>query len=324
MCTGIRFNDNGNNLYWGRNLDWYEGYGQRPLVMPKGFKLDLKCEHAINTEYASVGMGISYEGFPLYFNAGNEAGLAVGGLNFPGYAKYEGKPVEGRLNICAFEIQAWIAGSFASVDEVEDAIRELAIIGEAPSANLGVAMLHWMVADAKRSIVLEYQEDGLHVYDDTVDVLTNQPPFGWHMENLRNYMCCGNEWPGEVVWNRDEMTPFGSGSTMRGIPGDVYSTSRFVKAAFVNSHYPQKDSEAENVMRMFHSLGSVSFSEGMAKVENGQFEITLFSDCFSQKTGNYYFNTYDNPALRYVCLKDFDGAAPDAIIEPDAKALASF
>lgn len=314
MCTGVRFTSSQGEMYWGRNLDWNESYGQVPMVMPKGFMLPRAFGKAEPAAHAALGMSVEYDGYPLFFNCGNDAGLAVGGLNFPGYAQYEDGPIDGKTNIAAYEFPAWVAATFGSVDEVRRALPNVAIINHAITPKLGVAMLHWMISDAKSSIVVEYKADGMHVYEDEVDVLTNQPPFDWHMENLRNYMCCNGSWPGEITWRNYKMQPFGTGATMRGIPGDTYSTSRFVKAAFINSFHPEKSDEAENVMRMFHTLGNVSFVEGCAAMADGSFEKTLFSDCFSAKTGNYYFNTYENPAIRYASLHDYDGISPEKII----------
>ncbi|MCI8366161.1 MAG: choloylglycine hydrolase family protein [Eggerthellaceae bacterium] len=322
MCTGVRFTDTAGHLFWGRNLDWNEDYGEFPIIMPKGYQLHQQFLGTQTTKYACIGMGIEYDGYPLYFNCGNEAGLAVGGLNFPGYAQFEEGPIDGKTNVAAFEVPAWIAANFSTVDEAEAALKNTAIVAKAPSPEMGIGMLHWMIADAKRSIVIEYKADGMHIYDDTVDVLTNQPPFDWHMENLRNYMCCSGSWPGDIQWRGDTLKPFGTGATMRGIPGDPYSTSRFVKAAFVNTFHPQKATEAENVARMFHTLGSVSFTEGMAAMADGTFEKTLFSDCFSAATGTYYYNTYDSPAIKCARLSDYADAPTDALVKPEMKIFA--
>lgn len=315
MCTSIRFTSDEHAMFWGRNYDWNVSYGETPLVMPKGYRLTRAFGDDYSSQYACVGMSIEYEGYPLYFNCGNDAGLAVGGLNFAGYASFEKEPVSGKTNVAAYEIPAWIGATFATVDEVEEALRNVAIVGKSISPSLGVAMLHWHIADAKRSIVVEYQEDGMHIYHDRVDVLTNQPPFSWHEENLRNYLCCNGNWPDDAEWRTQTLAPFGTSAAMHGIPGDASPTSRFVKAAFVNAFHPQKSSEHDNVMRMFHTLGSVAFVEGIAKKADGSSEITIFSDCFSTATNTYYFNTYDDPALRSYCLKDYADTNPSSLIK---------
>lgn len=317
MCTAVRFTDTAGHAFWGRNYDWNVSYGEHPVVMPKGFSIPQQFGDPYPAPHAAIGMAVEYHGYPLFFNCGNDAGLAVGGLNFAGYARFEPKPVAGKTNIAAYEMPVWVAANFATVDEVEAALRNVAIIDAPIGLDMPVAMLHWHIADAKRSIVVEYQADGMHVHDDPVDVLTNQPPFGWHLENLRNYLACNGSWPGQITWRNDTMTPFGTGSTMRGIPGDYYATSRFVKAAFVNAFYPAKESEYDNVMRMIHTLGSVAFTEGCAQMEDGSFETTLFSDCFSAASGTYCYSTCDDPTLRCARLADYAAADSSALVHPD-------
>lgn len=316
MCTAVRFTSKDGHMYWGRNLDWSTGYGQFPIVMPKGFSVQ---QHFGGTEpaaHAAIGMGIEHDGYPLFFDCGNDAGLAVGGLNFPGYARFEPEPVAGKVNVAAYEVPVWVAANFATVDDVEEALADVAIIDAGIAPSLPVAPLHWHIADGKRSIVVEYQADGMHVHDDPVDVLTNQPPFGWHVENLRNYLCCDDGWPKDARWGEATLAPFGAGAAMRGIPGDAYPTSRFVKAAFINAFHPQKEAEADNVMRMFHTLGNVSFVEGCARAADGSFDKTLFTDCFSAASGTYYFNTYDDLAIRCARLSDHVDADPSALVRP--------
>ena len=163
--------------------------------------------------------------------------------------------------------------------------------------------------------------DGLHVYDDPVDTLANQPTFPWHMENLRTYITATNDFPQTATWRGAELKPYGAGAGMRGIPGDCYSPSRFVKAAYLNANYPQKDSEAENVIRMFRSLEGVAMIEGASKMGDGKFEKTIYTGCFSARTGNYYYATYEDPSIRYVSLMDAEGAGPDKLVTPEPRRL---
>ena len=106
---------------------------------------------------------------------------------------------------------------------------------------------------------------------------------------------------------------------MRGIPGDCYSPSRFVKAAYLNANYPQKESEAENVIRMFRSLEGVMMVEGASRMGDGKFEKTIYTGCFSARTGNYYYATYEDPSIRYVSLMDAEGASPDRLVVPEPR-----
>ena len=200
----------------------------------------------------------------------------------------------------------WVAANFSTVDEVEAALADANIVAKPVSDRLGVSMLHWIVGDGARSIVIEQMADGLHVMDNPVDTLANQPEFAWHMTNLRTFITATGDFPTAARWGRAELAPFGAGAGARGIPGDSYSPSRFVKAAFLNANYPQKSTERENVLRAFHTLSNVAMVEGSAAMADGAFERTLYTGCFSARTKTYYYSTDDDPSIRSVALADCD------------------
>ena len=127
MCTSIRFTDNSGHMYLGRNLDWSFDYGQQVRVMPRGFHIPYSFIDDATAAHAVIGMCIDYKNYPMFFDCGNDAGLAVAGLNFPGYAEYAEDPVDGKTNIAAYEFPLWVAATFSTVDEVEAALRDTAI-----------------------------------------------------------------------------------------------------------------------------------------------------------------------------------------------------
>lgn len=305
MCTGVRFSDSKGNLYFGRNLDWTEGYGQKVVITPRdysynsAFLAEMKPSHG-----AIIGMAIIVENAPLYFDCANEAGLAIAGLNFPGYAHYETDAVDGKTNVAAYEFPLWVTMNFSSVDEVEEALKNTTIVAKPINEQFPVSELHFIIGDKDRSIVVEYTEKGMEIFHNNVDILTNQPGYAWHQENLRNYMNLSPKRPHEVKWEKETLVPFGSGSMMRGIPGDYYSTSRFVRVAYLNTHYPVKDTENDNVLRLFHTLTGVAMIEGAAHMDETSFEKTIYTGGYSSASKTYYFNTYDNPAILHVSMKD--------------------
>ncbi|MCZ2263039.1 choloylglycine hydrolase [Isoptericola sp. QY 916] len=314
MCTGIRFSDGHGSVYLARNLDWTSGYGQQVVMTPTGFAPSSPFGAVPDIRHATIGMGIVEESTPLYFDCGNDVGLAVAGLNFPGYAAYAPAPVDVAVNVAAFEFPLWVCSQFASVDEVEAALADVVIVDRPINDRYPSSLLHWIVGDGTRAIVVEHTSDGMHVFDDDVDVLTNQPGFAWHHENLRNYLNTSPEFPQDVALGRAVLSPFGSGSHMRGIPGDYYSPSRFVRAAYVNAHYPSRESETENVSRAFHTLQQVAMVDGCAAMGSGEFEITIYTGLFSSQTSTYYWNTYDDPAIRSVALADHPADGTDLVL----------
>ena len=306
MCTGVRFTDKNGGMFFGRNLDWSTGYGQRVVITPRGYKYKPAFAEESVSSPAVIGMGIVVDNTPLYFDCANEHGLAVAGLNFPGYASYENEPVEGKTNIAPYEFPLWVALNFTSVDEVKKALKNVVMVKKAINNQYTVSELHWFIGDAKRSIVVEYTTAGMEIFENDVDVLTNQPGYNWHKENLRNYMNLFPEMPKEVRWRKAIFKPFGTGSLMSGMPGGFYSTDRFVRVAYFNTHYPMQDDEASNVSRLFHTLTGVAMIDGAASMHDGSFEKTIYTGGYSSASQTYYYNTYEELAIKSVSLKDYN------------------
>ena len=321
MCTAVRFTDDKGNLFFGRNLDWTAGYGERVVVTPPSARVAPAFERPGEREtgHAIMGLGIVAGGVPLYFDCGNDAGLAVAGLNFPQSAHYADEPAEGLVNVAAYEFPYWVARNFSSVAELRGALGRVRVVARPASERLPVARLHWIVSDANEAVVVECLERGLTVWDDDAGVLTNEPDFGWHRQNLRNYLTLSADEPAATSWGAADLAPFGSGAGAQGLPGNYGGPARFVRAAFVNAHYPVKSGEKDNVTRLFRTLGAAAVPEGCARMPDGSWERTLYTSGFSAATRTYYHATYDDPAIRAYPLAacDLSGDAP-FVAEPAA------
>ena len=298
MCTAIRFADPKGNLYFGRNLDWAFGYGETIVATPRN--------HPANTGHRAVmGMGIVSEGYPLYFDCANEDGLAIAGLNFPGYAHFPEEARPGTTAVAPYEFPLWVTSNFANVDDVEQALAKVTLVNKG-FGDFPVSMLHWIIADAHGCIVVESTAEGLQVMRDPADVLANQPELALRLENLRSYMNVTPAAPESMNWGNAKLTPYGAGAGMRGLPGDVYSPSRFVRAAYLNAHHAPKDTEQGNVARVFRTLGGVAMVEGSAQMNDGANEFTVFTSAFSAREGHYYYNTYEDPTYKTAAFTDFN------------------
>lgn len=312
MCTSVRFTDTKGNMFFGRNLDWSFSYGQKVLVVPKGYKPQWAYDNPSvkDEQHAAIGMGLVQDNIPLYFDCANEDGLGAAGLNFPGFAQYEPEPVDGKFNVASYEFPYWVVRNFKTVDEVEAVLPNIAIVGK-KIGQFDPSLLHWMIADKNRAIVVEYMDSGLHIHHNEVDVLTNQPQFDWHIENCRNYMALTSAVPADVKWASLNLDAYGSGFGMLGLPGAFNSPSRFVRAAYTNAHYPAKETENDNVVRLFHTLSNVAMVEGGAAMTNGDFEKTVYTGGYSAATKTYYWNSYEDFAIHPVCMDDYDLDATD-------------
>ena len=306
MCTAMRFNDDKGNVFFGRNYDWTFSYGEAPVFTPLNYKPQSPFGAIETIKYAVLGTGIVLDGIPLYFDASNTEGLSVANLNFAQYSVYEDEPQKDKTNVCVYEFALWVASQFKSVDEVEKALDNVVVINRAVAEGYPVSPLHWMIADDKRSIVVECSKRGMEVFHNDVDVLTNQPGYEWHRDNLRNYMRLTPEYPQGSSWTKADMVPFGTGAGNDGLPGGCGAAARFVRAAYYNACYPVCDTEIKNVSRMLHSLSGVKMIDGATTVSDGSYEKTLYSSCFSSATGTYYYHTYDNINIRSTSFKDYD------------------
>ena len=316
MCTGLRFTDADGAMYFGRNLDWTQGYGERVVMTPPAAQVPAAFSRPDDAArgHAVIGMGILVGDLPLYFDCGNDAGLAVAGLNFPQSSRYASEPVPGAVNVAAYEFPYWVARNFSSLEEVREALRDVTIVAKPVNDQLPVASLHWLIGDRTGSVVVECVEDGMHVCENDVDVLTNEPSFEWQRVNLRNYLTLSEAEPSPATWGDATLAAFGSGMGLHGMPGDYSGPSRFVRAAFVNAHYPTQRGERENVTRLFRSLGSVFVPDGCARMGDGAFERTLYTSCFSASSLTYYHAAYDDLSVRAYPLASCDQSATEPVI----------
>ena len=231
----------------------------------------------------------------------------MAGLNFPTNAEYLSE-IKGKDNITPFEFIPWILGQCATVKEAREKLKKLNLFNEDFSKELKLSPLHWMISDRNESIVVEPLKDGIKIHDNPVGVLTNNPTFDFHMLNLANYMGLTREEPASRFSENLMLKPYSRGMGAIGLPGDLSSASRFVKAAFTKLNSVSGDSESESVSQFFHILNSVAQQKGCCRVEKG-FEYTIYSSCCNTDKGIYYYTTYENSQITGVDMhkENLDG-----------------
>ena len=237
--------------------------------------------------------------YPLYYDAVNENGLAIAGLNFVGNAYYNNY-VDGKDNIAQFELIPWILGKCSTVKETRELLKNINITNEPFSDKLSLAQLHWIIADKDEAITVESVEEGLKVYDNPVGVLTNNPPFDKQMFELNKYMNLSPKSPQNNFSNKLDLKCYSRGMGAIGLPGDLSSQSRFVRASFVKMNSISGESERESVSQFFHILNSVDQQRGCCDLGDGKFEVTIYTSCCNASKGIYYYTTYNNHQITAV------------------------
>ncbi len=299
MCTAVSFNSK--DHYFGRTLDLEYHYNEAVTVTPRNFPFVFRNGIEIKRHPAIIGIATVLEDYPLYYEATNENGLSIAGLNFPQNA-YFPEPSESKQNVAPFELIAWILCQCESTDEAEKLMQNTTIANIDFTAELKAAPLHWMIADKKRAIVIESVRDGLKIYDNPVGVMTNNPPFDFQLQNLSNYLNLTAHNPQNRFSKHLSLEPCSKGMGALGLPGDLSSPSRFVRASFVKENSVCGDSEKESVGQFFHILGSVEHQRGAVNLGDGKYEITVYTSCCNTDKGIYYYTTYSNRQITAVAL----------------------
>ena len=297
MCTAATYKTQ--DFYLGRTLDYEFSYGDEITVTPRNYPFHFRHMGEVASHYAMIGMAHVAGDYPLYYDAVNEEGLAMAGLNFVGNAAYQ-EVEEGRENVAQFEFIPWILSQCATVKEARESLNKMNLVGTPFSEQLPTAQLHWIIADENETITVECMKDGMHIYDNPVGVLTNNPPFEQQMFQLNNYVGLSPKQPENRFSDKLNFNAYSRGMGALGLPGDLSSTSRFVRVAFTKMNSFSNASEKASISQFFHILGSVDQQRGCCEVADGKFEITLYTSCCNTNKGIYYYTTYENHQISAV------------------------
>lgn len=292
MCTAISFKTK--DHYFGRTLDLEYHYDESVTVTPRNFPFKFTNRKENKNHYAIIGIATVIDTYPLYYEATNEAGLSVAGLNFPNNAFYHPTD-ESKVNIAPFEFIPYILTECKTVEDAKKLLEKANIVNIDFRPDLKASPLHWMISDKNKSITVESTADGLQVYENPIGVLTNNPPFDLQIKNLEKYKNLSSKEPE----HKPDMSHYSKGLGAIGLPGDLSSVSRFVRAAFTKENSVCGDSENESVSQFFHILGSVSHTRGAVDL-GGKYEITVYTSCCNTDRGIFYYTTYENPQISAI------------------------
>ena len=303
MCTAISFKTN--EHYFGRSLDLFYTLNERVTIVPRNFIFKMRFLNDIKNHYAFIGMASEKSGYPLMYEATNEMGLSIAGLNFPHNAVYL-TPTHGKTNLAPFELIPYLLCLSNSVSEVKNLVKNINLVDTSFAPDMPNTPLHFMVSDKKESIVLEPTKNGLLLYDNPVGVLTNNPPFKTQMLLLSNYMHLSNKQPNPCTVFGADLAPYSLGMGAIGLPGDLSSGARFARAAFTKTYSDCSGDEASSVEQFFHILKAVSVVRGTVLTDQNKPQFTRYLSCVNTKRGIYYYTTYQNSRINAVNMFNED------------------
>lgn len=302
MCTAITYKTK--DHYFGRTLDLEYTYEEQVTITPRNYEFKFRTKDSLKNHYAIIGMATVADDYPLYYEATNEYGLSMAGLNFPGNAYYF-PLAEGKDNIAPFEFIPWILSQCKDLAETRTLLAKINLCNSDFSDRFPLSPLHWMIADKDGAITVESMADGLHIYENPVGVLTNNPSFSYHMTHLSDYINLTPQTP-ENRFGAPSLTIYSRGMGGIGLPGDLSSSSRFVRAAFVKLNSVSGEGENESISQFFHILGAVEQQRGCVCLPDGSHELTAYTSCMNTDKGIYYYTAYENHAICAVDMHRCD------------------
>ena len=303
MCTAIF--KKGVNPLFGRTLDVEYERGETLIVTPKSFCFEFLHEKNVSSHPPVMGIGCVIDGVPLYFDALNEHGLAVAALSFSGYAEYREKRKYFH-NIASFEFIPFVLSKCKTVKQAKGLLEKTNITPDAFSHTLPPSPLHWLIADKSGEVItVESTKSGLSISENPLGILTNAPDFSYQMTNLCNYISLSRTQPENTTFEGIVLSPYSRGMGALGLPGDFSSTSRFVKAAFLNSCVKCQNGNTDSeINAFFHVTDGVTVPYGSVENENGEITYTLYTSCMNLNSFEYLYTTYENRSVKRFCGKD--------------------
>lgn len=288
-------------------MDYEFSYGDRIAIAPRNYRFDFGNAGACARHYAMIGMAHIADGYPLYYEAVNEKGLGMAGLNFVDYAAY-GTKQGGKYSIAPYEFIPFVLGRCECLSQARELLKELRLENRA-FRDYPIAQLHWIIADKSGAVTVESTKNGMFVYDNPAGVLANNPEFPAQMLNLSNYMGLSAKPPSNNLCGSLKLTQYSRGMGALGLPGDWSSESRFVRAVFVKMNSVCGDTESEAVSQFFHIMGTLDSPRGCCDLGDGKYHITRYTCCSNCSKGIYYYTTYENRRITAVDMhrENLDG-----------------
>ncbi len=312
MCTAISYFTNGH--YFGRNLDVEFDPEGGVTISPRRYSFYFRNGKQSKEHFSMIGMAHLSDGYPLYFDATNEKGLSAAALSFPGEAVYQ-SPDADLLNLAPWEVIPFILGQCETAAQAKHVLSKVNLIEEKFREDIPLTPLHFLIADKKEAFVAEPLESGLCIRENPIGILTNSPPFDFQMQYLRLFMGLSNN-PVENRFSKEiDFQEISRGMGALGLPGDLSSPSRFVRAAFTKFHSLKGQDEAHDIRQFFHILGSVEQQKGCVRVGEA-FEFTSYASCCDTRKGIYYYKTYDNFSIVGIDMHKEDLNGDNIIVYP--------
>ena len=313
-CTEIRVTAEDKTVVVGRSMEFMIDLMSYIVVEPKDYPHTSELPKTCSRSSSAITWTNSYKiayldalSSPFSGDGQNDAGLSVGALLLRGFSKYQTVPKDKCGSaISNLEFTVWILGNFATTEEVRRAWRKdsFPLMWEQPLKG-NTFELHWSITDKSGDgIIIEYTEQGPKLHENTIGVVTNSPPYDFHMLNLRNYVHLSKFAHDPLVLGETTFPPTGQGNGLLGVPGDLTPPSRLVRSAAM-VHFADKTKKSDEAVNLaFHIMNTVDIPRGVAASHDHEDMADYTSWIVVKDLTNkaMYFRNYEDLTVRVIHL----------------------
>lgn len=327
MCTSFTIGNKDNGYVYGRTMEFTLDLRSEIMVIPAGTAMNgtdkngVIGEGGLAWEAKHSAVAANALNLPIAIDGVNDKGLVVGVLNFPASAEYLTVSDEDQAkSICSVDLAGYLLTTCATVAEAKQAVADVPVQGvPIPQYGGAIPPVHYCVHDADGgSIVIEYVGGQLQVHDNPTTVMTNEPPFPMHLENLSQFQGITNTEPAPIEVNGVTLAAHSSGDGTLGLPSGFIATSRFVRAFWFRQFAVGHKTPEEGVQVARHILNQFDIPPGTVMTSAGGTgegggvagaEITQWMTVIDQNNAVLYASTYEHPNLFKVDVAKAAAAA---------------
>lgn len=266
-CTTILVTDTSGRAYHGRTLEYSVLLPMDMTYFPAGTKVVSSTSSGspgliFDTKYPILGMSFKVVTSAQQMALGegiNDQGLSYSANWLNGTESPAVAGDESRI-LAANDLGTWVLGNFKTVEEVKEALTNGQTEIWVPSDNVvapGTPLpLHYAINDKTGgSLVVEFTDGKINVYDNPVGVMTNGPEFPWHLQNLQNYTFSNiDKNTGQL--GKLKLATQDGGIALTFLPSAETSQGRFVKAAFYANYVRKAQTPDEAIVTLAHLMNN--------------------------------------------------------------------
>ena len=277
-CTAVDLVAADGTVVAGRTMEWAFEMQWKLVTIPRGTAIVLDAPPAlklpatnVRTRHAMVGVAPGIIPGAVLLEGQNSAGLGFSANFLPGFTRYQKVTPEDGSHVSIVNFTSWALGMHATVAELRAALPTIKVWTD-PSLPTGPSPpdLHFVFVDRSGAgLVVEYVDGELQMHENAAHVLTNAPPYGWHLVNLRNYLDLSTVGVESIRIGSVDVTELGQGGGTLGIPGDSTPPARFVLSAILRHHMTRPVNAEQAIQAVGHVLNTVDLPAGIAQSRQG-------------------------------------------------------